>query len=156
MAQTNIVCSENKQKSQDSEDPILIKSCVIGNYKTISTDEADYKGRYSYSYKLYKNVNNKYIPIKNAELFNEKKVNLLAIINQRIKKEFDEYLKDPENSDCFEGVTTPTVSFEDLGITFNNSGIDFNISFGLSENCMAVDGTIASFKLEEVLPYLNK
>jgi len=156
MAQTKIVCTEKELKSQDSEDPIIIKSCTMGNYKSISKGEADYKGRYSYSFELFKYVNNKYVSIKNTELFNEKKADLLSIINQRMKKDFDEYLKDPENKDCLEGITSPNISFEDLGITFNDSGINFNISFGLSSNCMAVDGTTITLKSEEVKPYLNK
>ena len=156
IAQTKIVCNQKEQKSQDSESPILIKTCIMGNYQSISEGVADPQGRYSYSYKLSKNDNGKYIPVKNSELFNEKKVDLLYIINQRIKKTFDEYLKDPENRDCFNGVSEPNATFDDLGITFNDFGIDFNISFGLPMACMAIDGTTVSFKIDEITTYLNQ
>jgi hypothetical protein len=118
IAQTKIVCNQKEQKSQDSESPILIKTCIMGNYQSISEGVADPQGRYSYSYKLSKNDNGKYIPVKNSELFNEKKV--------------------------------------DLGITFNDFGIDFNISFGLPMACMAIDGTTVSFKIDEITTYLNQ
>ena len=151
-----IVCSEKEQKSQNSEDPILTKTCLLGIYKSTSTGEADDKGRYYYSYKLEKKINDKFTKIKNIELFNEKKSELLDLINKQIKKDFNEFSKDPEYADCFAEMNgSPKVSYEDLGITFTDSGIEFNISYGLSDSCLSVDGTTVSFKVDEILPYLN-
>ena len=156
LAQKPIICSEKEQIIKDSPDPRIIKSCTFENFKSVSIGDADYKGRYSYSYKLLKLINNRYVEIKNSELFNENKKELLAIINQKIKETYDEYSNNSETKDCFDGFTLTEVSFDDLGISFNDTGIDFSISFGLSGACLSVDGTIISIELAEIKVYLNK
>jgi hypothetical protein len=155
-AQNIIVCSAKEQKIEGSEDPRTIKTCTWGNFKSISTGEADFKGRYSYSSKLFKLTNNTYVAIKNSQLFNENKTELLEILNQRIKKSFDEYSNDPEFKDCFDGISAPHFSIDDLGIYFDDSGINFDVSFGLSGACMSVDGITISFKLDEIESYINR
>ncbi len=152
---SKVTCSVIKKKNQNAADPIIVKTCLFGSYKSISTGMPDYKGRYSYSYKLFKLTNNKYIPIRNSELFNVNKNKLLAIIKQRIQKDYNESSKDPNNEGCFDGKSAPTVTFENLKISFNDSGIEFSISYGLCGACMAVDGTNISFKIDEIKPYLN-
>lgn len=156
LAQNPIICSEKEQIIKGSADPRIIKSCTFENFKSVSKGDADYKGRYSYSYKLLKLINNRYVEIKNSELFNENKNKLLAIINQKINEVYLEYLNNPETKDCFDGFTLTEVSFDDLGIYFNDTGIDFSISFGLSGACLSVDGAIVPIKLDEIKVYLNK
>ena len=156
LAQKPIICSEKEQIIKDSPDPRIIKSCTFENFKSVSIGDADYKGRYSYSYKLLKLINNRYVEIKNSELFNENKKELLAIINQKIKETYHEYLNNSETKYCFDGFTLTEASFDDLGISFNDNGIDFSISFGLSGACLSVDGTIISIELAEIKVYLNK
>ena len=156
LAQKPIICSEKEQIIKDSPDPRIIKSCTFENFKSVSIGDADYKGRYSYSYKLLKLINNRYVEIKNSELFNENKKKLLAIINQKIKETYDEYSNNSETKDCFDGFTLTEFSFDDLGISFNDTGIDFSISFGLSGACLSLDGAIISIKLAEIKVYLNK
>ncbi len=155
MAQHPIVCSEKYQKVKGGGEPNTVTSCTWGKYKSIKKGEADYRGTYFFSYKLFKLTNNKYVQIKNSELFNEKKDNLLAIINERVQKDFDEYFNNPENKDCFDGISRPTVSFDNLEISFNDSGIDFSISFGLCRACLPVDGTTISFKIDDIKSYIN-
>ena len=156
LAQKPIICTEKEQVIKDSPDPRIIKSCTFENFKSVSKGDPDYKGRYSYSYKIFKLTNNKYVAIKNSELFNENKKKLLAIINQKIKETYLEYSNNPETKDCFDGISLPEVSFDDLGISFNDTGIDFSITFGLDGSCMAVDGTTLSFKVDEIKTYINK
>ncbi len=156
LAQKPIICSEKEQVIKGSSDPRIIKSCTFENFKSVSKGDADYRGRYSYSYKLLKLINNRYVVIKNSELFNENKNELLAIINQKINETYVEYLNNPETKDCFDGFTFSNVSFDDLGISFNDMGIDFSTSFGLSGACLSVDGATVSIKLDEIKGYLNK
>ncbi len=149
-----IVCTEKKQAIQGREDSKLITTCTYKNYKTISIGEPDHRGLYMYSYQLLKNINNKYVPIKNTQLFNENKMELLGIINDKIKADFYSYASDEETMECFEGVAEPDVTFEDLHITFSGAGINISVSFGLPYSCLSVDEGLSTFDLEEIEYYL--
>lgn len=154
-SKNNVVCTETQEKTEGSEDPRIIQTSIWKNYKSESIGQADYKGRYGYTYKLYKFTNNKYIEIENSELFNSKRTELLKIINQKIKRDFDDYSKDPENQDCFDGISCPNYTYSDLNIIFIESGILFNASYGLSGACMAVDEASVMLEWNEIEKYVN-
>jgi hypothetical protein len=150
-------CSEKESKNDDGGDPILTKTCLYRVYKTISKGYPDYKGRYSYEYSVFKKKQDgSYVQTKNALLFNENKNELLSIINSKIEKEYQSYSNDPETKDCFEDASFTPFKFDQLGIYFDEDKINFNVTFGLSGACMSVDGTIVSFKLDEIQKYLNE
>jgi hypothetical protein len=75
IASSKVVCTEKETKNEDGgDDPIITKTCLYKNYKTISKGYPDYKGRYSYEYSLFsKQANGSYVQIKNASLFNQYK-----------------------------------------------------------------------------------
>lgn len=151
-----VMCSEKEMPNPDTEDPIINKTCLYKHYKTISIGSPDYKGRYSYEYKLYKKQENgTFKKVKNVSLFNEKKTELLSLINAKIKKEYDLYAQDPESSECFDQMSFVPFTFEQLGIDFDNNSINFNVTFGLSGACSSVDGTGIAFSLDEIKQYLN-
>ena len=155
-AQNTVTCTEKNVKAKGQIDPTIIKTCTWGKYRSVSMGESDYKGRYSYTMSLSKLTNGKYLKIPNDQLFNENRNGLLKLINQKIKKDFDEYFKDPENKDCFFGIEGFTYyQFEDLKISFSKTGIDISVSFGLSGACLALDGTIVSFTFSELNGFLN-
>ena len=149
-----IVCEEKSVNSTTSE-PILIKSCILNNFKSVSTGEADYKGRYSYKYEIFIKKNGAYVKSNNEDLFNEKKEELLKLINQKIKIDFTDYATNPETKDCFEGVTFTNYTYENLGIEFTDDKIDFNVWFDVFESCFNVSSTTVSFSVEEIKPYLT-
>lgn len=149
-----IVCEEKSVNSTSSE-PILIKSCILNNFKSVSTGEADYKGRYSYKYEVFIKKNGAYVKSNNEDLFNEKKEVLLKLINQKIKIDFDEYATNPETKDCFEGVTFTNYTYENLGIEFTDDKVNFNVWFDVFEYCFNVSSTTVSFSIEEIKPYLT-
>jgi hypothetical protein len=152
-----IICSEKEQKIQGSSDPRLIKTCTWLNYKCISTGEADYKGRYFYSYQWLKLTNGKFVKIDNAQLFNEKLSQLLEKINKNIKTNFDDLSKDSENKDCLSEIEKlPVYNINDLDIFIDKDGFTFSYSFGLSMACLAIDGDYISFSLNEIEPFLKK
>ena len=158
-AQKVVNCIEKEKKVQGGGEPNLIKTCTWKNFKSVQTGES-YKFQYYYSYKLFKLVNNKYVAIKNAQLFNENLNYLIEVLNQRLKMDFEQHLKEPESSTCFEGVSTPEVTigdagtpFDNIGITFNSEQIDFSIPYGLMGACRGLDGTIISFSLDSMEPY---
>lgn len=151
-----VICSEKELPNPDAQDPIINKTCLFKDYKTISIGSPDYKGRYSYEYDIYKKqLNGTFKKVKNVTLFNEKKYELLSLINAKIKKEYDLYAQDPESRECFDQISFVPFTFEQLGIDFNNNSINFNVTFGLISACMNVDGTSIEFSLHEIKQYLN-
>jgi hypothetical protein len=151
-----VMCSEKEMPNPDTEDPIINKTCLYKHYKTISIGSPDYKGRYSYEYKLYKKQENgTFKKVKNVSLFNEKKTELLSLINAKIKKEYDLYAQDPESSECFDQMSFVPFTFEQLGIDFDNNSINFNVTFGVGGACSSVDGTGITFSLDEIKQYMN-
>jgi hypothetical protein len=155
-AQNTVTCTEKNVKAKGQIEPTIIRTCTWGKYRSVSIGESDYKGRYFYTNSISKLVNGKFVKIENAQFFNENRNGLLKLINQKIKKDFDQYFNDPENKDCFFGIEGYTYNqFEDLKISFSKSGIDISVSFGLSGACLALDGTIVSFTFSELNGYLN-
>lgn len=153
-ADFKVVCEEKSVNSTTSE-PILIKSCILNNFKSVSTGEADYKGRYSYKYEIFIKKNGAFVKSNNEDLFNEKKEELLKLINQKIKIDFDDYATNPETKDCFEGVTFTNYTYENLGIEFVDGKVDFNAWFDVAGYCFNVSSTTVSFSIEEIKPYLT-
>jgi hypothetical protein len=58
-------------------------------------------------------------------MFNGKKLDLLSLINAKIKKEYEQYAQDPASSDCFGQMSLVPLTFEQLGIDFDNNTIIF-------------------------------
>ena len=157
-ASNKVICTEKETKDEDGgEDPVITKTCLYKNYKTISKGYPDYKGRYSYEYSLFsKQADGSYVQIENASLFNQYQNELLSLINSEIEKVYDSDSIDPETKDCFDGEPFAPFSFEQMGIDFEDDKINFNVTFGLSGACMSVDGTTVSFSLDEIKRYLNE
>ena len=155
--QSHVTCTEQESQNEEGGGPLLTKTCLFKKYKIITQGSADFKGRYSYEYSVFKQEENgSYVQIKNAMLFNENKNELLSIINSKIKKDYMSFSNDPETKDCFEGASFTPYNFDQLGIDFNADGVNFNVTFGLSGSCMSVDGTIVSFNFDEINKYLNQ
>ncbi len=150
----NVICEEKRVNSTTTE-PNLIKSCILNNFKSVSTGEADYKGRYSYKYEIFIKKKGVFVKSNNEDLFNEKKEELLKLINQKIKIDFEDYATNPETKDCFEGLIFSNYSFNDLGIEFDDNKINFNVWFDVYGYCFSVSSTTVSFSLEEIKPYFN-
>jgi hypothetical protein len=157
ISQSKVNCIQREEKNSESQDPRIVKTCTYGVYKSVRTGEADEKGRYSYFTKLYKQVNGKYAAISNAQLFNQKKEQLLGIIRNKIDAYHDELARNPDNQDCLiEKEYLPVFTFDNLDFSFVEDGLEVSFSLGLSGACMSVDGDIISFKLAEIEPYLMR
>jgi len=152
-----IICSEKEQKIQGNLDPRLTKTCTWLNYKCISIGEADYKGRYVYSYQWLKLINGKFVKIDKTQLFNENTSQLIEQINKSIKIKFDELSKDLENKDCLSMVEKLSYyNIDNLDIFIDKDGFTFSYSLGLQNACLAIDVDYISFTLNELEPYLKK
>jgi hypothetical protein len=133
------------------------KTCLFNTFKTVSTGYAnDRNGKYYWTYELFQNKNGKYIKVPNTALFNLDQAQLLKLINDRIRRDYNVYSTEPETRDCFiDFGKLPTYKMNDLGIDFNDDEIQFHIEFGLPEFCDAVGGSVVTFKISDIEKYLN-
>lgn len=153
----SVNCTEDESKNEDGGDPIITKTCLFRSFKSVAKGYPDFKGRYSYEYTLTKkNEKETYTEIKNSMLFNDKKNELLSLINSKIAKEYSSLAKNPDTKDCFSGNTFVPFNFDQMGITFSDNVMNFEVSFGLPGACMSVDGSIVSIELSEIQQYLNE
>lgn len=150
-----VECKESEKENTELMTTESTKTCTWRNFKSVANGAGDMQGRMSYSYILYKKSGENFSKIKNADLFNDKKQELLNLVNEKIKADYKKFSADPESSSCFEGVRLRPFSLKDLGITFSDTGMEFHASFGLDESCMAVDGTIVTIPYPEISNYLN-
>ncbi len=78
------------------------------------------------------------------------------LINERIEKDLETLRQDEDSRDCLREVVKSDYKINDLQINFDNEeSIVFNVTFGLSSACMAVDGTAVKFKISEIEKYLK-
>jgi len=154
---TKLSCIEKEQKNGEGQDPILVKTCVIKNFKFVSKSFPDYAGRYVYSeHQVYVLKNNKYVKTTNSKVFNRSQDKLVTTINNRILEDFHQFSTDSNTKECLRGTDSiPTYKMDDFEISFEGNEIWFEVHWGLSSACRNVDGTIVSFKLEEIKKYLN-
>lgn len=133
------------------------KICLFNNFKTISTGyNNERNGKMYWTYELYQNKNGNYVKVQNNTLFNLEQKQLLKLINDRIKRDFNVYSTEPDTRDCFiDFGKVPTYKMNDLGIDFTDDEVQFHIEFGLPEACDAVGGTTVTFKISDIIKYLN-
>jgi hypothetical protein len=88
-------------------------------------------------------------------LFNDKKLALLDIINERIQKDYlAAYKVDPK---CFKSAVAPVFDYKNLGVEFLDGKINFYASFDFAnENCFYLYGyTSVEFSVKEIEEYLK-
>ncbi|MCA9767166.1 MAG: hypothetical protein KC455_12210, partial [Carnobacterium sp.] len=69
-----IVCNESTEKDPEYSEDIILKTCEFKNHFFKSTGIADYKGRYSYKYELFKIDEKDTIKVKNSDFFNQRAI----------------------------------------------------------------------------------
>jgi hypothetical protein len=133
------------------------KTCLLNDFKTVSTGYAnDRNGKMYWIYEIFQNKNGKYVKVQNTALFNLDQKELLKLINERIKRDFTVYSTEAETRDCFSDFgSLPVYKMNELGIDFSNDEITFHVEFNLPEACDAVGGTSVTFKIADIIKYLN-
>ena len=150
-----IECSYLEEKLPDCDFPVSIKTCILNNYKNIKSGTPDFKGNYIFANDLFKKVGTKYIQVKNSDLFNAQKMELLEKINSEIKLNFEQFLNSPNGKDCLEDASAPHLTFEDMLMDFSSNRIEFTIKYAMNFSCFTDSGTTISYSIQEILPYLN-
>lgn len=148
-------CIETEFSNEDGSG--TKKICLFNNFKTISTGyNNERNGKMYWGYELYQNKNGNYVKVQNNTLFNLEQKQLLKLINDRIKRDFNVYSSEPDTRDCFiDFGRVPTYKMNELGIDFTDDEITFHIEFGLPEACDSVGGTSVTFKISDIIKYLN-
>lgn len=148
-------CSEKEVPSSDGDMPSIDRTCFFRDFKAHALGAADHKGRYTYTYTMYRKDGEGWVQVSNATLFQQALLPELEVdINQRIKKDYETLKAD--DGGCFNGFRFEPFLVNQLGIYFKDDQIFFAATFGLPEACMAVDGTIVSYRLTEIQRYLEQ
>ena len=137
------------------QEPTKVETYYFKDFKSVITGTQDEKNRYTYTFELFQKNGEEYIKADNAALFNDKKQELLDIINKKIQKDFNSSYKiDPK---CFTSKTPPTYDFKKLGIEFKDGKINFYAVFDFTtENCYYLYGyTSVEFTVDELKAYLK-
>lgn len=154
---SKLTCFEKQRKNPDGVDPILVKTCYLKNYKFVTTSHPDHVGRYVFEEnEVYVNTKGKFTKTTYSRVFSQRQARLLALINKRIRQDFDALKKDPDTAECLSDLESiPDYKMDDLEVQFNGNEIWFIVHWGLSGACRAVDGSIVNLKLESVRQYIR-
>ena len=152
-----LTCSERQRKNPDFKDSIIIQTCLLKNFKFVTTSYPDDVGRYFYSeHQVYIRTQKGYVKTTNSKVFNQNQNQLVTIINKEIQEDFRKFSSDSATKECFIGVDSiPEYEMNDFEISFNDNDIWFEVHWDLSAVCRSVDGTIVSFNIKEIQKYLK-
>lgn len=136
-------------------EPTKIENFYFKDFKSVITGVPDEKNRYTWTFELFQKVGGDYLKVSNSTLFNNKKQELLDIINQKIQADFNNAYK--SNPNCFKSKTLPTYDYKNLGIEFKDRKINFFATFDYTtENCLYLYGyTSVEFEEKEIEMYLK-
>jgi len=152
----HVQCTETEEPSYNQLDPILIKICTFKNFKSVRTGTADYKGRYSYDYDLYKIDKSEKQKIKNSDLFKSGADLVEKRINQDLQQEYEKDLNNPHLKDCMESIDFRHYQLDEMGMAFtDNNEIEFYIDHGIGGACFNVAHSYLHYKLSEFEQYLE-
>lgn len=155
ISDVNASCMETDFENEEGHG--TKKTCLFNNFKTVSTGYAnDRNGKMYWIYEIFQNKNGKYVKVQNSSMFNLDQKELLKLINERIKRDYTVYSTEAETRDCFSDFgSLPVYKMNELGIDFNDDEITFHIEFNLPEACDAVGGTSVTYKISDIIKYLN-
>ena len=147
-------CVNEEKINPNSLNPVKTKTCDYNFIRTISKSELDFGGKNHESFELFVKRGNVYQKIKNEELFNESKNELLDQINATLEYNFNK-LK-IEHEECLKEFPFKAISFEDIGISFSENTMNLHYDFSYSKTCMKSFETNIQLKLSDIEKYLIK
>ena len=151
-----VQCTEKQEPSDNELDPILIKICTYKSFQSVRTGNADYKGRYSYEYDLYRMDNDVKQKIKNSDFFKSGADIVEKRINRDLQQEYQNNLNNPHLKDCMEWIDFRHYELDEIGMAFTDSNeIEFYIDYGIGGACFKVAHSILHYKLSDFAQYLE-
>lgn len=149
-----VSCKEEILITKGKVDPVIVNTCVWRKYQINEKGTADTKGRYIWTTELFEKKGDSLIKISNVDLFKAEKIGELEkMINDRLDEDFKAMkLSDAE---CFNRRKYyPTFKLKDMRLAFNdNSEISFEIEYGLTDACFAVNSASTNFKIVDLKEY---
>lgn len=149
-----VACKEEIVVIKGKIDPAIVNTCLWRSYQITEKGTPDYKGRYLWSTELFLKNGDSLSKIPNADLFKPEKIaELEKMINERLEEDFKAMkLSDAE---CFNRKKYyPTFKLKDMRLAFNdNSEISFEIEYGLTDACFAVNSASTNFKILDLKEY---
>jgi hypothetical protein len=155
-----LVCTEKERKSENPgvTDPVIIKSCLLKDFKIVDTARPDYTGKYFHTYRVYKKISNHFVSAQNSILFKPTAIpELERIINRQVKKDYEEYIADKELKSCFPaGYKLRYYTIDDLSISvlsITDQKLYFEADFGIS--CINIGASYSSFSIKTLAAFLR-
>lgn len=151
-----VICVEKEQKIKGSNESKFTTTCTWGQYRSVEINEPIGFGRSSSSKKLFKKIGDRYVVIKNIDLFKNNNLNRFKqLLEKRVKKDIEDLKKEPDSNECA-ALIDVNWNFNELEISFTDKGLDMYVSFRLESGpCRSMGGTTVSFSFEELEDYLN-
>jgi hypothetical protein len=154
-----VSCTEEERKVDEAGFGTDIKTCVYKNVKIVEENYYDYADRFNGSITsiFVKQSNGNYVKVKNEDIFNQNKQELLSLINSKLEKEFNINSKDTSeyNSNCYEGTIFERKQFDDLHISISGNGVFGFDAFLQNGRQYCREYTTVSFTFPEIQKYLN-
>ena len=147
-------CLQDEKINPNSLNPVKTKTCESNFIRTISKSELDFGGKNHQSFELFIKRKNLFEKVKNEELFNDSKAELLEQINAQLEYTFNATKK--EHVQCLNEISFTPITFENLGITISEKNVEFHYDYGYSKSCMKPFGTSLEFPLSEIEKYFIK
>lgn len=149
-----VVCREEVVVKKGVVNPEIINTCLWRSYQIIEKGIPDYKGRYKWTTEISLKKGDSLIKVTNADLFKPEKISELEkMINLRLEEDFK--AMKISDAECFNRRRYyPNFKLKDMRIAFNdNSEISFEIEYGLSEACFAVNSASTNLKIVDIKEY---
>ena len=152
--QFKTVCHQEEKINPNSLNPVKTKTCESNFILTILKSELDFGGKNHQNYELFIKRSNAFQKVKNEELFNDLKTELLEQINAQLEYTFNSTKK--EHAQCLNEIFFTPITFDQLGISITEKTIEFHYDYGYSKTCMKSFGTLLEFPLPEIEKYFIK
>ena len=149
-----VSCKEEVITSKGKVDPILVNTCFWRNYKIIETGTPDYKGRYTWTTEVFLKTGDTLIKQNHVELFKADKISQLEkLVNDRLSEDFN--AMKISDAECFtQRKYYPIFKLKDMRLAFNDdSEISFEVGYGLTDACFALNLSSTNFKILELKEY---
>ncbi len=151
-----IKCKEEVQIIEQYPDNILITFCSFKNHLFKSIGTPDYKGRYSYDYKILEITKSDTLEINNSKFFNNNSNALEHLVNKKLKAQYESNLKIPEIKECIKAIDFRNYSLNEFGIAISDKGeITFNINHNIGSACFNVKTSSVTFNLTDIQEYVK-
>jgi len=125
-------------------DPVVIKTCTYGLLVSKTLGTPDFKGRYSYTYKIVhaNSQDSESIPV--SVLFSVEQDKFQVLILGNLNASLEVLLADAENHECLQDIGFNEFNIDTLSVEFDPGVIRFHYALNVGGACM----NVSSFSVE--------